>query len=148
MSGVIQYKPVRNPLVSAADKIKHGSTNAVKRIRKKSDITKHDPITWSAFHASFQSDTETLPVVSAMLPLFYEKSTSPTMIKHAMDVIREAVQFLNPAQIPVATFDQPLFPISKWKQWKFPDEYGDGKYVVMLGVSTQKWSSGMPWGTY
>jgi len=38
------------------------------------------------------------------------------MIKHAMDFIREAVQFLNPAQIPVVTFDQPQFAISKWKQ--------------------------------
>ena len=30
------------------------------------------------------------------------------MIKHGMDVHRQATEYLNPGQIPVITFDQPV----------------------------------------
>ena len=43
-----------------------------------------------------------------MLPLFYEKSDTPAMIKHGMDVHRRPTEYLNPGQIPVITFDQPV----------------------------------------
>lgn len=34
-----------------------------------------------------------------VLPLFYEKSATTVMIKHGMDVVRQAVEFLNLVQI-------------------------------------------------
>ena len=55
------------------------------------------------------------------------------MIKHSMDVIRNAVQHLNPGQTPVVTFDQPLFALAKQIQWKWPQEYGEQKFVVVFG---------------
>ena len=55
------------------------------------------------------------------------------MIKHGMDVQRQAIQFHIPGQIPVTTFDQPLFALAKIVQWQFPTTYGEEKYVVMLG---------------
>ena len=56
------------------------------------------------------------------------------MIKHGMDVQRQAIQFLNPGQTPVTfTFDQPLFALAKLVQWQFPTTHGEEKYVVMLG---------------
>ena len=55
------------------------------------------------------------------------------MIKHGMNVLRQAIQFLNPGQIPVATFDQPLFSLANLIQWQFPATHGESKYVVMLG---------------
>ena len=55
------------------------------------------------------------------------------MIKHTMDVIRNAVQHLNPGQTPVVTFDQPLFALAKQIQWKWPEEYGEQKFVIVFG---------------
>ena len=55
------------------------------------------------------------------------------MIKHGMDVLREATSFLKPGQVPVITLDKPLFALAKAIQWKWPDEYGKDKFVVMLG---------------
>jgi hypothetical protein len=55
------------------------------------------------------------------------------MVKHGMDVLRQAITFLNPGQIPVITVDQPLLAITKYIQWKLPEKYGEKVYVVMLG---------------
>ena len=55
------------------------------------------------------------------------------MIKHGMDVERQAIQFLNPGQIPITTFDQPLFALAKFVQWKWPDTHGEKVHVIMLG---------------
>lgn len=41
----------------------------------------------------------------------YEKAATFAMIKHGMDVQRKATQYLNPGQIPVTTFDQPLYAL-------------------------------------
>ena len=40
-----------------------------------------------------------------MQPLFNEDSKSVVMIRHSMDVIQQAVQKLNSAQVPVITLD-------------------------------------------
>ena len=55
------------------------------------------------------------------------------MIKHGMDVQKWVIQYLNPGQIPVTTFDQPLFALAKLVQWKWPESHGEAKHVVMLG---------------
>jgi hypothetical protein len=68
-----------------------------------------------------------------MLPLFYKKSSTPAMIKHGMDMIQQATEFLNPGQIPVITMDQPLFAIAKYVQWFLPEKYGEDHFVIMLG---------------
>ena len=68
-----------------------------------------------------------------LLPLFYENSATPAMIKHGMDVERQAIQFLNPGQIPITTFDQLLFALKKFVQWKWPDIHGEKVHVIMLG---------------
>jgi hypothetical protein len=68
-----------------------------------------------------------------MLPLFYEKAATPAMIKHGMDVQKQAINFLNPGQVPIITVDQPLFALAKFIQWRFPDTHGEDKFVMMLG---------------
>ena len=55
------------------------------------------------------------------------------MIKHGIYVLREITSFLNLGQVPVITLDQPLFALAKAIQWKWPAEYGEDKFVVMLG---------------
>ena len=46
---------------------------------------------------------------------------------------RQATAHLNPGQIPVTAFDQPLFAIAKFVQWSWPLVHGEGKHVVMFG---------------
>ena len=90
-------------------------------------------ISWSSYHASLQSQSEDPPALHALLPLYYEKSATPAMVKHGMNVVRKATNFLNPGQIPITTFDQPLFAIAKFVQWKWPTTHGENMHVVMLG---------------
>ena len=94
-------------------------------------------ISWAAYHSRRQQLEET-PIlgpaaVSALLPLFPNDSKSVAMIRHSMNVVKKAVAVLNPGQIPVITFDQPLFKIAKQIQWMWPEEYGEESFVVMLG---------------
>ena len=55
------------------------------------------------------------------------------MIKHGLDVVKQATNLLNPGQIPAITFDQTLFALEKLVQWHFPANHGEGQYVAMLG---------------
>ena len=100
---------------------------------EKEDLTNDDKLAWGAYHALHQRSAEDPPGMCALLPLFYEKAATPSMIKHGMDLQRQAVAFLNPGQIPVTTFDQPLFAIAKYVQWKWPTTHGESMHVVMLG---------------
>ena len=107
-------------------------------LMEKEVITAKDTIAWTAYHASHQPPLGDTPVLHALLLLFYEKSTTPAMVKHGMDVQKKAIEYLNPGQIPVTTFDQPLFALAKFVQWKWPNTYGEQKYVVMLdGLHTE-----------
>ncbi|KAL9982988.1 hypothetical protein ACROYT_G005106 [Oculina patagonica] len=103
------------------------------QLLKKADLNKEDAIAWAAYHASQELPLHAYEALCALLPLFYEKSATPAMIKHGMNVLRQAFQFLNPGQILVATFDQPLFALAKLIQWQFPATHGESKHVVMLG---------------
>ena len=96
------------------------------------NLTKEATISWSSYHASLQSQSEDPPALHALLPLYYEKST-PAMVKHRMNVVRIATNFLSPGQIPITTFDQPLFAIAKFVQWKWPNTHGEKMQVVILG---------------
>ena len=73
------------------------------------------------------------PVISGLLPLFYEKASSLAMVKHGMEMQRQATAHLNPRQIPVTAFDQPLFAIAKFVQWSWLRVHGESKHVVMFG---------------
>ena len=103
------------------------------QLLKKAELERGDAIAWAAYHASQQPPECGLQALIALLALFFGKSASPAMIKHGMDVQRQAIQFLNPGQIPVTTFDQPLFALAKLVQWQFPTTHGEETYVVMLG---------------
>lgn len=75
----------------------------------------------------------TSPVISGLLPLFYEKASSLAMVKHGMELQQKATEYLNPGQIPITAFDQPLFAIAKLVQWNWPLDHGETKHVVMFG---------------
>ena len=61
-----------------------------------------------------------------------------------MNVLREAVTFLNPNQVPVITVDQPLCAIAKMVQWKWPATHGEQSYIMMMGglhIEMALWSA-------
>ena len=89
-------------------------------------------MSWSAFNAAEQTD-DRLTNISVLLPLFPDDSKSIAMMKHGMDVIKQAVQHLNGDQSPVIAFDQPLFANAKLVQWNWKEEYGEDKFVAMMG---------------
>lgn len=97
------------------------------------DLAVGDFVSWAAYHASMEIQHNTLPTTIALMPLFREESHSFATILHCMKTNQEATQLLNPGQKPVLTMDQPLYALGKQIQWKFPDVYGEDKYVMMLG---------------
>ena len=90
-------------------------------------------VSWAAYHADHQELNDHVITPTALLPLFEESAHTVPMIKHALDVVKKSVEYLNPGQVPVLTFDQPLYALAKQIQWKWPDEYGEGKFVMMFG---------------
>ena len=55
------------------------------------------------------------------------------MIRHSMDIIKAAVQHLNPGQTPLLAADQPLYALVKKIQWTWPATYGEDHFVIMFG---------------
>ena len=96
-------------------------------------LTKEQCVSRAAFHASVASDPLDPPAISSLLPLFYEKAATLSMIKHGMDIQQQITSHLNPGQIPITTFDQPLFALAKTVQWRWPESHGEKKHVVMFG---------------
>ena len=47
------------------------------------------------------------PAITALLPLFRDNAHSLAIIKHGMDVLKYATEYLNEGQIPVLEVDQP-----------------------------------------
>ena len=93
--------------------------HSIKLIEK--ELEKGDIVAWSAYHASQQYASHyLLPALTQRLPLFYEEAATASMIKHGMDVLREATQFLNLGQIPVMAVDAPLYALAKFVQWSWP----------------------------
>ena len=83
-------------------------------ILENEDLHNDDKIVWDAYHALQQQPSLEDPLgVCALLPLFYKKAATPSMVKHGMEVQRQATDYLNPGQIPVTAFDQSLFAIAK-----------------------------------
>ena len=97
------------------------------------DIVKTESLSWAAFHASNQNDEVIIPAITTLLPMFVEKADSPAMVKHAMTIVQNVTGHLNPGQIPVVACDCPIFAMSKYIQWAFPNTHGEDKIIIMFG---------------
>ena len=73
------------------------------------------------------------PAINTLLPLFLDSAHSVAMIKHSMEIVKAAVQHLNPGQVPVLALDQPLYAVAKQIQWTWPTSLGEDHFVLMLG---------------
>ena len=116
-------------LCEVQSKEKCWSENALTLVEKE-ELTSEDCLVWAACHASQQPPIEDPPAVCMLLPLFYEKAATPAMVKHGMNVQRQVIEYLNPGQIPVTTFDQPLPLISHCFPWK--SLYNGGGQILMV----------------
>ncbi len=69
-----------------------------------------ETISWAAYHASLQPSTSDSSIaLTSLLPLFHDEVKSVAMIRHSMNVVKKAVEILNPGQTPIITVDQPLY---------------------------------------
>ncbi|KAJ8385469.1 hypothetical protein AAFF_G00185650 [Aldrovandia affinis] len=107
--------------------------NAKRVLEDNTGTVDNDNTSWAAFHASRQPPDARVICPTSLLPLFLESAHTVAMIRHSMDVVKNAVEHMNPGQTPVVTFDQPLFALAKQIQWKWPESYGEDQIVVMFG---------------
>ena len=96
-----------------------------------SEISIENQISWSGYHSSSLT-SNVVPTISSILPLFKDVAHTEAMMKHSMEVIQDAVKYLNPGQVPVITCDQPLYALCRLIQEKYP-HLGPDKYFVMMG---------------
>ena len=106
-----------HPAINHAYKKEYEWLEVVKKTfeNRNSEIAKNT--SWAAFHASELSNVNVIPSITALLPLFCEGAHSAAMVRHGLDVIKQAVDYLNPGQVPVVAMDQPLYALAKQIQW-------------------------------
>ena len=93
---------------------------------------------YHGLHITQNQDTQDRALARAptpLLPLFQESAHAVPVIRHSMDVVRNAITHIKAGLTPVLTFDQPLFALAKQNQWKWPEKYryGKEKIVVIFG---------------
>ena len=67
---------------------------------------------------------------SHLLPLIPEPVTAPATVRHAVNIVHQITQKVNPGQISVITEDQPVYAIGKQLQWMFPTEFKDIVWIL------------------
>ena len=122
----------RSPVVEAYTR-EINWLDSVKRKLEAGDNVEISSLSWSAFHSQQDHIMNYQPATNALLPLFRDAAHTPAMILHAMKVVRQATNSLNPSQLPVIALDQPLFALAKFIQWNWPEDFGEDKYIVMFG---------------
>ena len=108
----------------------------VRQVVKNDKPADDENLSWTAYHASCNrtgGEMDCSMSLSCLLPLFYEDAKSVAMIRHGIDIVKNAVDNLNPGQVPVITADQPLYTLCKQIQWTWPGQYGEDHFIVMLG---------------
>ena len=107
--------------------------NQLGELLGKETLEKDEYLSWAGFHASRQLPSTHTPAIISLLPMFLENAHSVAMIMHSMNVIKSAVQHIEPGETPVITLDQPLFAAAKQIQWNRPASHGENQFVIMLG---------------
>ena len=83
----------------------------------KETLEKDDYLSWAGFHVSRQPPSTHTPAIILLLPMFLENVHSVAMILHFINVIKSAIQYINPLLTPAIFLDQPSFAIAKQIQW-------------------------------
>ena len=83
--------------VVALEEEKHW-LNFVAQIHSEGQLRDGQSVSWSAYHAERHNQIRPNAKV-ATLPLFTENAHSVAMVKHGMEVVKKAIQHLNPQQV-------------------------------------------------
>ena len=70
----------------------HQWINKMQTLIEKAKLEAEDYVSWAAYHAIQQPETNTPTSNVALLPLFRDNAHTTCMIKHAMDVVSKAVK--------------------------------------------------------
>ena len=125
----------------------------VSKAKEQGKLKPNDFVSWAAFRTLQTLQLSFRPAIISLLPMFVENAHSLATMAHIMNVIKAAVQHLNPSQTPVIMLDQPLFALAKEIQWKLTD-LNKCQFVLMLeGLHTEmaffkmmgKWLTGSGW---
>ena len=68
----------------------------LKKVFLSMDAQESVSLSWASHHASKERQQHFEISLSAMMPLFQESAHSVAMMKHAMDLAKTTIQFLNP----------------------------------------------------
>lgn len=79
------------------------------------------------------TESDRLPSVTSLLPLFSDQAKSVAMIKHGMNMVRRAMEYLNLGHTRIIAADQPQFAVAKQVQWQSPNLHGESSFVIMMG---------------
>ena len=91
-------------------------------------------VTWAGNFSQQQEIDSIRPQAEiGISPVFPNKITDTAVLAHIMRLCKKGTEFLNPGQIPVLGADQQVYTLLKQLQWRYPGEFGEVKFVIMLG---------------
>lgn len=150
------YKP-KEDMLSKSITEEQAWLERVEKLLEKEKLEEKEYLSWSAYFASVQQSVLRPNAITSLLPLFEENAHTMAMIQHAMKTVKDSTKHLNPRQTPVIAMDQPLYALAKQIQWNNKEEFGEDKYMVMMGglhieMATLKmighWLSDSGWARY
>ena len=96
-------------------------------------VLQSTPVTYSGFLFHNQCEEDVRPRATVgVFPIFCDTASAMAMQKHAMLVIKKAIEFVNPGQVTVIEGDCPLYAQQKKCQWAYPNEVGKSKMVCFM----------------
>ena len=104
-----------------------------KVLTEKDGVVQSTPVTYSGFLSHNQREEDVRPRA-----IFYDTASTKAMQKHAMFVIKKAIEFANPGQVPVIEGDCPLYAQQKKCQWAYPNEVGESKMGFLCNEMTSQ----------
>ena len=72
------------------------------------------------------------------MPLLLENAHATALLDRVMNLIKEAVEQLNPNQIRMLTMAQPLSATAREIQWLWPDSFCN-KFVILTWEGAEGW---------
>jgi hypothetical protein len=97
------------------------------------NVATDENVSWSSHHAAQQRSKPGSTAVTAMLPLFPERSDSPGTVKHNAELAIKLAYHLNPGQVAVLVCDQKLWAPLRKIQMAYPDQFGLDKLIAFPG---------------
>ena len=87
---------------------------------------------WSNHHAAQRRSMVSAVCLNSILSLIDKPVHSLETQVHCMQVIKNTVDFLNPEQTAIDVCDQPVFVLTKEKQWRKPEQFDPSYYFFYL----------------